>query len=69
MNESLRIRKKAYGLDHPIVAFSYNNIGQLYKEQGRFDESERFMKECQEILKKSLGEGHPSLATCYNNIG
>ena len=35
-NASLAISEKAFGPDHPDVAFSMNNLADLYRAQGRY---------------------------------
>ena len=69
---SLSIRKAIYGKDtiQHSIATLYNNMGRMYRGQGKFHSA----LECYEIvltIKKSLlkGKYHRSIAKCYNNIG
>ena len=54
--ESLAIRKKMLGEEHPDVADSLNNLASLYKNQGKYDEAEKMYNEALAIRKKMLGE-------------
>jgi hypothetical protein len=38
----LEIRKKALGVDHPDLATTYNNLGLINKDQGKYEEAERY---------------------------
>lgn len=49
---SLAIGEKALGENHPDVATSLNNLTNLYKDQGRFDEAEPLFQRYRELLKK-----------------
>ena len=40
-NRSLAIREKALGPDHPDVAFSINNLAEVYRMEGRFADAEQ----------------------------
>ena len=57
--EALVIDKKVSGEEHPSVATSLNNLGILYKNQGKYDEAEKMYKEALAIHKKVSGEEHP----------
>jgi tetratricopeptide (TPR) repeat protein len=41
---ALIIREKALGPDHPDVAVSLNNLGELYRAQGRYADAEPLYK-------------------------
>ncbi len=64
---SLAIREKALGPDHPDVAQSLNNLGGLYKVQGKYAEAEPLYQRALAIREKALGSEHPELATSLEN--
>ena len=66
--ESLAIRKKQFGDEHPDVATSLNNLAELYRAQGRYTEAEPLYLESLAIWKKQLGGEHPDVATSLNNL-
>jgi tetratricopeptide (TPR) repeat protein len=42
--EALSVAEKTFGPDHPAVAVSLNNLGELYRAQGRYSEAEPLFK-------------------------
>ena len=55
--ESLELRRKALGAEHPDVGTSLNNLGVLLQDQGRLDEAEPLFRQSLEI--QELNEGLP----------
>jgi tetratricopeptide (TPR) repeat protein len=66
--QSLELRKKLLGEDHPSVATSLNNLAGLYESQGKYEAAEPLFLQSLELRKKLLGEDHPSVATSLNNL-
>ncbi|QPJ65763.1 MAG: tetratricopeptide repeat protein [Candidatus Nitrohelix vancouverensis] len=66
--ESLEIRKKVLGYEHPNTASSLNNLAGLYESQGRYSEAEPLYKKSLEVYKKVFGDEHPDTATSLNNL-
>ena len=67
--KALVIREKALGLEHPSTATSYNNLAELYRVQGRYDEAEPLFIKALVIREKALGLEHPDTAGSYNSLG
>ncbi|ERT03715.1 TPR repeat family protein, partial [Lyngbya aestuarii BL J] len=59
---------KALGENHPDVATSLNNLANLYKSQGRYDEAEPLHQRSLAIWEKTLGENHPDVALSLNGL-
>ena len=58
-----------HGQDHPAVADSYRNIGNVYYSQGKYEEA---LVQYQKALAIDLavhGQDHLDVAKSYNNIG
>jgi tetratricopeptide (TPR) repeat protein len=51
----LAIREKVLGPEHPDVAQSLNNLGELYRIQGRYAEAEPLLKRALAIRERVLG--------------
>ncbi|AFZ27510.1 Tfp pilus assembly protein PilF [Cylindrospermum stagnale PCC 7417] len=66
--QSLEIRKRLLGLNHPAVASSLNNLAALYKSQGHYSNAELLYQQSLEIKKFQLGLDHPDVATSLNNL-
>ena len=50
------------------VAISLNNLAELYRNQGKYDEAEPLYQRALAIREKSLGSDHPDVATSLNNL-
>jgi Tfp pilus assembly protein PilF len=50
------------------VAISLNNLGAIYKAQGKYAEAEPLLKRAVEIEEKSLGPDHELVALSLNNL-
>ncbi len=67
--KALAIQEKVLWKEHPNVATSYNNIGNVYSGQGNYDKALEYDNKALAIQEKVLGKEHPDVATSYNNIG
>ncbi len=67
--ESLNIREKLLGQDHPDYATSLNNLGMLYHDMGDYARAEPLYRRAMDIRKKALGEDQPDYAASLNNLG
>ena len=66
--QSLEIRQRVLGEEHPDMAASYNNVAYNLNAQGRYDEAEPLFRQGLEIRQRVLGEEHPDTADGYNNV-
>ena len=51
------------------VASTINNLGEVYRAQGHFDEALRLNQRALDIARQELGESAPDVATYLNNRG
>jgi tetratricopeptide (TPR) repeat protein len=58
--QSLDIRKRQLGTDHPDFAQSLNNLALLYESQGKYLEAEDLAKQALIIYQNRLGNEHPN---------
>ena len=65
---ALRIKKKAYGQEHPEVAVTYGCLANVLQDQGKLDEAAAMHKKSLTISIKTLGEEHPSVAITLGNL-
>ncbi len=63
------IRTRVFGSDHPDVAASYNNIGNVYDSLGKCEEALEYYQKALEIDIKVSGQDHPDVASSIKNIG
>ena len=57
--ESLAIRKKVFGDEHPSVAESLKNLAVLWWKQNNFQKAEPMFEESVRICQRVLGCDHP----------
>jgi tetratricopeptide (TPR) repeat protein len=67
--KALNIRKQSLPPNHPSLASSYDNIGNVYKNMGDYPNALSSYEKALEIRKQSLSSDHPDLAMSYDNIG
>ncbi|CAF4213494.1 unnamed protein product, partial [Rotaria sordida] len=65
---SLEILKIALPPNHPDLAASYNNIGNVYYNMGEYSKALSLYERSFEIRKIALPPNHPDFAQSYNNI-
>jgi CHAT domain-containing protein/Tfp pilus assembly protein PilF len=65
---ALQIREKTLGPDHPDVAQSANNLGQLCYLKAEYARSEAYYQRALTIREKVLGPEHPVVAVSLDNI-
>ena len=57
-----------FGEQDPRLAMTLNNLGFLYKVQGRYGEAEPLSQRALAIVEKALGPEHPHVAASVNNL-
>ena len=57
------------GQDSLDVAASYNNIGNVYDSQGKYEEALEYYQKDLDITVRLVGQDHPDVANSFNNIG
>lgn len=67
--EALKVAEKTFGLEHPNVATSLNNLGLIYQAQGKYEKAEPLYIRALEIDEKEFGKDHPDIAIDLNNLG
>jgi tetratricopeptide (TPR) repeat protein len=67
--QSLELKQKALGRDHPDVGISEENLAISLQEGGRAEEALNHMDRAIGIISAGLGAGHPDLAIALNNRG
>jgi tetratricopeptide (TPR) repeat protein len=68
LEQTLALREKTLGPEHPDVAVTINNLAELYRSRGWYAKAEPFYERALAIRKKALGPLNPDLATSFNNL-
>jgi len=58
-----------FGDDHPRVATTLNNIGNVLQDKGDLDGALKCYREAERIDRAAFGDDHPNIAIRANNIG
>lgn len=66
--QTLELREKSLGPEHPDVATSLNNLAELYKSQGLYSEAEPLHERALAIRVKALGSLHTDVAASLNDL-
>lgn len=64
----MKVMKRVLPEEHPDTLNPMNNLANLYRRQGRYDEAELLMVKTLEIRKRVLGEEHPHTLDSVNNL-
>jgi len=65
---ALEIAQKTFGVEHPIVATTLNNLAELYRTIGDYVKAEPLFKRSLDIYEKVFGPVDPNVATILNNL-
>jgi len=65
---ALEIQEKALGPEHPEVAYSLNDLAELYRNKGDYAKAEMLHLRALAIREKALGPEHLLVATTLNNL-
>jgi tetratricopeptide (TPR) repeat protein len=68
LQRALAKAEALFGMDHPLVATTMNNLASLLQARGEYAEAENFYKLALAIREKTLGPDSPDTATSLNNL-
>ncbi|WP_106791140.1 CHAT domain-containing protein [Aquimarina sp. Aq78] len=67
--KALDVRLKTFGGNHPQVAYSYNDIGHILKQQDQYEGAMQYYQKALTIQRDAFGDKDHRVADCYHNIG
>lgn len=59
---------KTLGLDNPSTLGAVNNLGLVYKDQGKLEEAKEMLQQALAGYEKSLGKDHVSTLAVANDL-
>ncbi|MFT3843050.1 MAG: serine/threonine-protein kinase [Myxococcaceae bacterium] len=68
LKESLSLREKVFGPEHPAVAAAMSKVGNTYILAGQFSDARQFQERALAIRSKLLGAQHPDTSASYHNV-
>ncbi|KAG7429090.1 Kinesin light chain [Fusarium oxysporum f. sp. raphani] len=66
--ETLEVKEKVLGKEHPSTLDSMNNLALVLDSIGEYEEASKMHRETLEVKKKILGKEHPSTLNSMNNL-
>ncbi|CAM9483036.1 unnamed protein product, partial [Ectocarpus sp. 8 AP-2014] len=66
--QSLAIREKVLGLEHPRVAQSLNTLAEVSRAQVKYGKAGLLYERSLAIRENALGPEHPAVAQSLNNM-
>ncbi|CAF5167152.1 unnamed protein product, partial [Rotaria sp. Silwood1] len=66
--KAFEIRQKNLPPEHPLLADSYNRIGELYVKMHRYSKGLLFIEHAIELGERSLPANHPDLQLYKSNL-
>ena len=66
--ETLQLREKVLGKEHPDTLTSMNNLAGLLESQGKYNAAELLYRETLQLREKVLGKEHPDTLQSINNL-
>ena len=66
---SLKIKQKTFGENHPEVAQSLKDLGQVYINMGDLPKAEKVHLRSLKIRQNIFGENHSEVASSFQNLG
>lgn len=67
VDQALNTALNRLGEQDPEVAASYNNIGEIHRLRGDYDQAIEFHNKTLSIRRATLGENHPEVAHSYSS--
>jgi tetratricopeptide (TPR) repeat protein len=67
--QTLAVRRRVLGPDHPDTVSSINNLALLLSSVGDYAEAEPLYREALAVSERVLGPEHPTTLICINNLG
>lgn len=68
-HRAIEMLEQAMGPEHPRVAVAYNNLGNLFATDERYQEAREAYQTAMDRRVRVLGPEHPHVATSYTNLG
>ena len=66
--QTLELREKVLGVEHPDTLMSMNNLAMVLQAQGKYEAAEEMHRQTLELREKVLGPEHPDTLTSMNNL-
>ncbi|MEH2315576.1 tetratricopeptide repeat protein, partial [Nostoc sp.] len=64
----VEVAENRFGLEHPDVTTSLNNLAGLYQKTGRYSKAEPLFQQALSLRKRLLGDNHHHVANSLNNL-
>jgi tetratricopeptide (TPR) repeat protein len=65
---SLEIKRRVLGHEHPETLSTINNLAGLFRDQGKYAQAEPLLTKVLEVRRRVLGQEHPDTLLSMNNL-
>ena len=66
--QTLELREKVLGKEHPNTLTSMNNLANVLQRMKKYEEAEQMHRQTLELREKVLGREHPDTLTTMRNL-
>src|SRR5262249_2689691 len=66
--QTLGLRKRVLGPDHPDTLRSMSNLGELLTREGKLARARRLVEDAAGLQRRTLGAGHPDTLASTTNL-
>ena len=66
--QTLAFAQRELGPEHTETLSTLNQLGNLYKDEGRYDDARKALEQVLAITERAAGKDHPGVASALNNL-
>ena len=66
--EALRLMKMVLGAEHPSLLMSMNNLAEVLRHQGKYEQAEEMRRQALGLRETVLGKEHPDTLMSMSNL-
>ena len=68
LRQAVADQRRLFGGDHPVLAYSINNLAIAVMKRGALEEAETLYRQTLDMEQAVYGDSHPSIAATLNNL-
>ena len=68
LEQTLAVRERVLGVEHPDTLSSRNNLAMLYQDKGDYDKALPLLEQTLKVCEKTFGLKHPNTRAVWKNL-